>query len=204
MALLVTASLYLSAGFCVGCSCMYGIFVAVCCQSLLKSKTYTHTHTHNHFTALFPGTPGWASARRELLYFMVQGKIYRGRHTDHAAGHHSIQTNHCPPTPSPQGPRLNNNNNSNNNKVVNIIWEKGRIAAADGQFSRFRQVVPMYTLSNTCFFGPTQVHSPTASRSVQPFLHSSRPKVPVLYNRAPLSSLKLPLHMGFICYHQMR
>jgi len=40
-------------------------------------------HTHNRFTALFPGPPGWASARRELLDFMVQGEINRGRHTDH-------------------------------------------------------------------------------------------------------------------------
>jgi len=34
---------------------------------------------HNHFTALFPGPPGWAGARRELLDFMVQGKVNRGR-----------------------------------------------------------------------------------------------------------------------------
>jgi len=58
-------------------------------------------HHHNRFTALFPGPPGWASARRELLDFMVQGKINRGRHTDHPAGHHSIRTNQCPPPPSP-------------------------------------------------------------------------------------------------------
>jgi len=30
---------------------------------------------HNRFTALFPGPPGWAGARRELLDFMMQGKI---------------------------------------------------------------------------------------------------------------------------------
>jgi len=48
---------------------------------------------HNRFTALFPGPPRWAGARRELLDFMVQGKINRGRHTDHPAGRHSIQTN---------------------------------------------------------------------------------------------------------------
>jgi len=48
---------------------------------------------HNHFTALFPGPRGWACARRELLDFMVQGKINRGRHTDHLAGRHSIRTN---------------------------------------------------------------------------------------------------------------
>jgi len=60
-----------------------------------------HTHTHIRFTALFLGPPGWASARRELLYFMVQGKINRGRHTDHPAGCHSSRTNQCPPPPSP-------------------------------------------------------------------------------------------------------
>jgi len=64
--------------------------------------TNTHTHTHNCFTALFPGPPGWAAARRELLDFMVQGKINRGRHTDHLAGHHSIWTNKCLPPPSRQ------------------------------------------------------------------------------------------------------
>jgi len=40
-----------------------------------------NTHTHNRFTALFPGPSGWAGARRELLDFMVQGKINRGIHT---------------------------------------------------------------------------------------------------------------------------
>jgi len=51
------------------------------------------THHHNRFTALFPGPHGWAIARRELLDFMVQGKINRARHTDHPAGRHSIWTN---------------------------------------------------------------------------------------------------------------
>jgi len=60
-----------------------------------------HHHNHNHFMALFPGPPGWAGARRELLDFMVQGKINRGRHTDHPAGRHSIQTNQCPPPSFP-------------------------------------------------------------------------------------------------------
>jgi len=30
----------------------------------------------------------------------MQGKINRGRHTDHPAGRNSIPTNHCPPPPS--------------------------------------------------------------------------------------------------------
>jgi len=67
------------------------------CEKLLKY----HHHHHNRFTALFPGTPGWAGARRELLDFMVQGEINRGRHTDHLAGRNSIQTNQCPPPPFP-------------------------------------------------------------------------------------------------------
>jgi len=63
--------------------------------------TQPKPHHHNRFTAFFPGPPGWAGARRELLDFMVQRKIYRGRHTDHPAGRHSIRTNQCPPPPSP-------------------------------------------------------------------------------------------------------
>jgi len=52
---------------------------------------------HNRSTALFPGPPRSAGARRELLHYMVQGKINRGRNTDHPAGRHSIQANQCPP-----------------------------------------------------------------------------------------------------------
>jgi len=52
------------------------------------------TPHHNRFTALLPEPPGWAGARRELLGFMVQGKIDRGRHTDYPAGRHSVRTNH--------------------------------------------------------------------------------------------------------------
>jgi len=69
---------------------------------LVYLLTCRHTHTHhNRFTALFPGPPRWAGARRELLEFMVQGKIKRGRHTEHPAGHHSIRTKQCPPASSP-------------------------------------------------------------------------------------------------------
>jgi len=60
-----------------------------------------HHNRQNHFTALFPGPPRWADARRELLDFMVQGNINRGRPTGHPAGRHSIQTNQCPPPSSP-------------------------------------------------------------------------------------------------------
>jgi len=60
----------------------------------------THLHTHTQpFTALFPGPTGWASARKELLNFMVQGKINRGRHINHPDGRHSIWTKQCHPPP---------------------------------------------------------------------------------------------------------
>jgi len=66
-----------------------------------RSRTYNHHHHHNHFMALFLGPPGWAGARTELLDIMVQGKINRGRHTDHPDGRHSILTKQCLPPPSP-------------------------------------------------------------------------------------------------------
>ena len=50
-----------------------------CLRELVALKPHT-PQPHNHFTALFPGPPRWAGARRELLDFMVQGKINRGRH----------------------------------------------------------------------------------------------------------------------------
>jgi len=38
---------------------------------------------------------------------------------------------------------------------------------------------------NLCFLRPARVHNPNASRPVQPVLHSSRQKVPILYNGHP-------------------
>jgi len=49
--------------------------------------------------------------------------------------------------------------------------------------------------SNTCFRGPTQSVTQTISRSVQPFLHSSRQTV-VGHDGARPSPSKLPLPMG--------
>jgi len=69
--------------------------------ALWTLQVWTSRCYHNRFTALSPGPPGWAGARRELLDFMVQGKINRGRHTVHLDGRHSIQTsNQCTPPPS--------------------------------------------------------------------------------------------------------
>jgi len=49
--------------------------------------------------------------------------------------------------------------------------------------------------SNMWFFGPPNSASQTVSRSFQPFLHSSRQRVPILCNGRPFP-LKLPLPMG--------
>ena len=93
------------------CGCIYN---SNCCSLLpllandlfagakfLTVLLTTSTHHHNRYMALFPGPPGWAGTRREPLDFVVQGKINRGRHTDHPAGRHSIQTKQCLPPPSP-------------------------------------------------------------------------------------------------------
>jgi len=73
-----------------------GLHIPMAC--LLTTITTT-TH-HNRFTALFSGPPGSAGAGTELLDFMVQRKINKGRHSDHLAGWHSIRINQCLPPPS--------------------------------------------------------------------------------------------------------
>jgi len=68
------------------------------------NPTHSLTHSPQAFYGPFPEPPGWAGARRELLDFVVQGKINKGRHTDqcdHPAGRYSIRTNQCPPPPFP-------------------------------------------------------------------------------------------------------
>jgi len=75
---------------------------SLCREEALISQSRTLLAQQcNRFMALFLGPPRWAGARRELLDFMVQGKINRGKHIDHPAGRHSIQTNQWPPPPSP-------------------------------------------------------------------------------------------------------
>jgi len=51
---------------------------ATCCQTTLT--TLLHTHTPQPFYGPFRGPPRWAGARRELLDFIVQGKIKRQTH----------------------------------------------------------------------------------------------------------------------------
>jgi len=72
----------------------FALFLYMCVPSSTTTVSYTTL-------LFFPGPPGSAGARRELLDFVVQGKINRDRHTDHPAGRHSIRTNQCAPPPSP-------------------------------------------------------------------------------------------------------
>jgi len=72
-------------------------------KNLSKSQVIINTETHTT-TILWPcfwDHPGESVPEGKLLDFMAQGKIDRGRHTDHPAGRHSIRTNQCPPPPFP-------------------------------------------------------------------------------------------------------
>jgi len=62
-------------------------------------------------------------------------------------------------------------------------------------------LVPPVKYDSTCAsFGPPVSTTQTANRSVQPFLRSSRQKVPTLYNKRPFPT-KLPLLMGNLDAH---
>ena len=58
-----------------------------------------HNHHQTGLRPFFRNHPG--EPVPEQNFFMVQGKINRGRNTDHPAGRHSVWTNQCPPPPSP-------------------------------------------------------------------------------------------------------
>jgi len=77
------------------------------------------------------------------------------------------------------------------------------MAAAHEQFNGIRQVAPVCTPPNTCFLGPPKPTTQTASRSVQPFLHSSRQSV-VGHIGAYPSPSKLPLDVGDLDSHLTR
>jgi len=65
---------------------------------LLSVCTTTTTTVLRPFFRDHPGEP---VPEEKLLDFMEQGMINRNRHDNHPASRHSIQTNLCPPPPSP-------------------------------------------------------------------------------------------------------
>jgi len=77
------------------------------------------------FTALFPGPPGRAGARRELLDFMVQVKINRGRHADHPAVRSSAHR-HNPPFLQAGCSSCRPTNNVKALKATSAFWSPQR------------------------------------------------------------------------------
>jgi len=95
--------------------------------------------------------------------------------------------------------------------VVKVIWHKSvSPQQMDGSvvFTRWRQcALPWEHIGaawrirlNLYFLGAPEATTQTANRSFQAFLHSSRQKVPILYNGRPFPP-KLPLPMGDLDPH---
>jgi len=80
--------------------------------------------------------------------------------------------------------------------VVKAIWQQGHITATHGQFNRIRQMAPMCTPPNTDSLEPLESTSKMVSGSVQPFLHSSRQSIPILYNGPPLPRQNCSFRLG--------
>jgi len=68
---------------------------------IIITATTSTTTTTTVLRPFFRDHPGEPVPEEKLLGFTVQGEIYRGRHTDHPAGRHSIWTNQCPHPPYP-------------------------------------------------------------------------------------------------------
>ena len=74
----------------------------LCSSSFIDDIMFAwlHNHTHNRFTALFPGPPGWAGARRENFWTLwCKGKLTEADTLTIRLGT-TIRTNQCPPPPS--------------------------------------------------------------------------------------------------------
>jgi len=71
-------------------------------EGILKGQlgnpsSYGNHHHHNRFTAFFPDyRVSWCQKKYKLLDFYGAKEDNRGRHTNHPAGCHSIQTNQQP------------------------------------------------------------------------------------------------------------
>jgi len=82
-------------------------------------------------------------------------------------------------------------------QVVKVIWHKAAsLSHTDGSivFARWRQWAPPHLIHGS--LDPQVSVSQTASPSVQPFLHRSWQRVPIVYNRPSFSPSKLPIHVG--------
>ena len=77
-------------------------------------------------------------------------------------------------------------------QVVKVIWQKDPIAAAHERFIGIRRQFATNLIHASMGPPESRPTTQTASRSVQPFLHSSRQSVHfILYNRPPFPLLKI-------------
>ena len=94
--------------------------------------------------------------------------------------------------------------------MVKVIWQKGRIAAANERFSGIRHIVPVCTPPNTCFLGLTRVHNPNGisigSAISAQLMAECRRACPGTSLPLKLMSfpLKLPLSHGDLDLHLIR
>jgi len=90
----------------------YYYLLCISCTQSTKYKKYTHKTYNRHQEVQIKSTAWVRSAweRHDIKKYpslakssskMVQGKINRGRHTDHLDGRHSIRTKLCPSPSSP-------------------------------------------------------------------------------------------------------
>ena len=70
------------------------------CKTKQLNKEDAIQQSPQSFFGPFSGTTQVSRCHKRTLDFIVQGKIKRGRQTDHPARRHSIRTNQCPPPPS--------------------------------------------------------------------------------------------------------
>jgi len=80
--------------------------------------------------------------------------------------------------------------------MVKVIWQKGLNTAAHEQFSLFARWRQCASHLIRASLDPPKSTTQTASRSVQPFLHSSRQTVLIFYNGLLLPPSKLSFCMG--------
>ena len=84
--------------------------------------------------------------------------------------------------------------------IISLWLFTGRVPILSphmGRFNRIFQVAPMCTPYNTDgSLNPPDLSSENGSRSVQPFLCSSRHRVPILYSGPPFSPENCPFMWG--------
>jgi len=82
-------------------------------------------------------------------------------------------------------------------QVVKVIWQQAALPPyMDGSvvFTRWRQCASHLIRDS---LGPPESKFHTASRSVQPFLHSSQQRVAILYNGPPPPTQNCPSYGGY-------